>query len=130
MSQVAPNQVLQRVPRSRRRRFDKIGNHLHAGEPPVAGRPPEQIRLPLAQRYALRDAIAYAVESPEGEIGFVAAVRIAPFAYWPDELIVEADPGGPRLRVPIDTVTAVLPREGRLFVTRAPVGAQPVARPR
>jgi len=97
----------------------------------VAERPqPERIRLPLRQRYALRDAIAYVVEAPDGEIGFVTTMRIAPFEYWPDELIVEADPGGPRLRVPIDTVSAVLPREGRLFVTKAPAGAQPVARPR
>lgn len=90
----------------------------------------ERTRLTLAQRYALRDAIAYIVEAPEGEIGLVTAVRIAPFAYWPDELIVEADPHGPRLRVPIDTVSALLPREGRLVVTTAPVDAQPIARPR
>ena len=87
---------------------------------------PERIRLPLRKRHALRDAIAYVVEAPEGEIGFVTAVGIAPFEYWPDELIVEADPGGPRLRVPIDTISDVLPREGRLFVTRAPAGAQPM----
>jgi len=99
--------------------------------PAVAERPrPGSIRLPLGQRSALRDAIAYVVEAPEGEIGFVTEVRIAPFAYWPDELIVEADPGGPRLRIPIDTVSAVLPHQGRLFVLRAPVGARPVPRGR
>jgi hypothetical protein len=89
----------------------------------------ERIRLPLRQRYALRDAIAYAVEAPEGEIGFVTAVGIAPFDYWPHELIIEAT-AGMRMRVPIDTVSAVLPREGRLLVRTAPAGAQSVRRPR
>jgi len=84
-------------------------------------------RLPLDQRHALRDAVAYAVEAPEGEIGFVTAVLIAPFEYWPHELVVE-DTAGTRTRVAIETVSAVLPREGRLLVTTAPAGAQPVPR--
>jgi len=86
-------------------------------------------RLPLRHRYALRDAIAYAVEAPEGEIGFVTGVGLAPFEYWPHELIVE-DAAGTQMRVPTDTVSAVLPREGKLFVTSAPPRAQPVPRPR
>ena len=139
MTQVAENRTPKRVPRARGRHLEEIENDARAAlanrrdsdRPAVAERPQtERTPLTLAQRYALRDAIAYIVEAPEGEIGFVTAVRIAPFAYWPDELIVEGDPHGARFRVPIDTVSAVLPREGRLVVTTAPVDAQPIARPR
>jgi hypothetical protein len=35
--------------------------------------------IAFRQRYAMRDPIAYAVEAPEGEIGFVTGTRIAPF---------------------------------------------------
>jgi hypothetical protein len=86
---------------------------------------PERSRVPLAQRHALRDAIAYIAEGPDGEVGYVTAVRTAPFAYWPDELVVRADPAGPQLRVPVESISAVLPREGRLFVAAVrPRGAR------
>jgi hypothetical protein len=139
MTQSAENLTFRRVPRTPGQRLDEPENGAAA---PVASskdrdRPAvaeplqrESIRLSLRERHALRDAIAYVVEAPEGEIGFVTEVRIAPFAYWPDELIVEADPDGPQLRVAIETVSAVLPRQGRLFVSGAPVGARPVPRPR
>jgi hypothetical protein len=86
-------------------------------------------RASFRQRHALRDPIAYAVEAPEGEIGFVTAMRIAPFGYWPDELIVEAA-DGEAWRVPISMVAAVRPHEGRLLLARAPAGAQAVPRRR
>jgi hypothetical protein len=132
MTQVAEERTVERS------RFDQIEDGTHtpperrrsAARPAVADRlHPAPARLPFRQRYALRDPIAYAVEAPEGEIGFVTRMRIAPFEYWPDELIVEAVEGHP-LRVPASTIDAVLPREGRLLLTHAPAGAQPVPRPR
>ena len=131
MTQVAEQRTLDRS------RFDQIESGQHAAlegrrsadRRAVAGRPHSApVRLPFRQRYALRDPIAYAVDAPEGEIGFVTGMRIAPFEYWPDELIVEV-PDGHRLRVPVSTVSAVLPREGRLLLKRAPAGARPVPRP-
>lgn len=139
MTQIAEHQTFRRVPRTREQRLDELENGAAAPvasskdpDLPAVAEPPlrETILRSLRERHALRDAIAYVVEAPEGEIGFVTEVRIAPFAYWPDELIVEADPRGPQFRVPIETVSAVLPRQGRLFVSRAPVGARPVPPPR
>jgi len=118
--------------------FDRMedGPHAPHEERPSAARPavaesphPASTRLPFRQRYALRDPIGYAVEAPEGEIGFVTGLRTAPSEYWPDELIVEAVRGHP-LRVPTSTIGAVLPHEGRLLLARAPTGAQTVPRPR
>jgi hypothetical protein len=137
MTQVAYEPTLERPPLERWQEFDEIENDARGAsrqEGRVSTMPgprtPARIRLPLRQRYALRDAIAYAVEAPAGEIGFVTEVRFAPFEFWPDELIVEAAPEGRRLRIPIDTITAVFPREGRLLIATTPAGAQPVARPR
>lgn len=131
MTHVAEQRTRERPP------FDQIESSPHparegrrsADRPAAAGRPhPAPVRLPFRQRYALRDPIAYAVEAPEGEIGFVTGMRIAPFEYWPDELIVETPEGHP-LRVPVSTVSAVLPREGRLLLTRVPAGARPISQP-
>ena len=139
MTQIAEHQTFRRVPRTREQRLDELESGAAAPvasskdpDLPAVAEPPlrETILRSLRERHALRDAIAYVGEAPEGEIGFVTEVRIAPFAYWPDELIVEADPRGPQFRVPIETVSAVLPRQGRLFVSRAPVGARPVPPPR
>lgn len=90
---------------------------------------PSPLRLPLAARHALRDGVGYAVEVPEGEIGFVTEVRFAPFEYWPEKLIVETS-RAQALRVPISQVSAVFPRVGRLLLASAPAGVQPIARPR
>lgn len=131
VTQVAEEQTFERLS------FDQIEDDRRANpdgrrssdRPFAANGPhPAPVRLPFRQRYALRDPIAYAVEAPEGEIGFVIGMWIAPFEYWPDELIV-ATPEGHLLRVPISTVDAVLVREGRLLLTGAPAGAQPVPRP-
>jgi len=131
MTQVAEQRTFERSPFEQR----EDGSHALREETrsaarPATGRPRSApVRLPFRQRYALRDPIAYAVEAPEGEIGFVTGLRIAPFEYWPDELILEAPEEHP-LRVPISSVSAVLPRGGALLLTRAPAGAQPVPRPR
>src|SRR5690349_14358301 len=103
MTQVAEDRSIERA---RRQRFDKTesdaretlaGRRRAAPSVGVQGPRPE---LPLVQRYALRDAIAYVVEVPEGEVGHVTAVKIAPFEYWPHELIVE-DIAGTPMRIPI-----------------------------
>jgi hypothetical protein len=123
MTQIAEERPLDRAEHEPRRIPDKTRN---TQQPAVTGRArPAQVRLTLVQRYALRDPVAYAVDVPEGDIGFVTEMRIGPYEYWPDELIVEASDGS-RQRVPVDTVSAVLPREGRLLVTSAPAGARPV----
>jgi hypothetical protein len=109
MTQIAEARPLDRAEHEPRRIPDKTRN---TQQPAVTGRArPARVRLPLVQRYALRDPVAYAVEVPEGEIGFVAEMRIGPCEYWPDELTVEASDGS-RQRVPVDTVSAVFPREG------------------
>jgi hypothetical protein len=127
MMQIAEERPLDRTEGEPRRIPDRPRN---TQQPALTGRArPAQVRLPLLQRHALRDPVAYAVEVPEGEIGFVTEMRIGPYEYWPEELIVEASDGSQH-RVPVDTVSAVLPREGRLLVTSAPAGARPVPRAR
>jgi hypothetical protein len=132
MTQVAEERTVERLPldQSEDGPYAPLDGCRSADRPAAARGPhPARVHLPFRQRYALRDPIAYAVEAAEGEIGFVIGMRIAPFEYWPDELIVEA-PGGRPLGVPISTVSTVLPREGRLLLTRAPARARAVPRPR
>lgn len=131
MTQVAGERTFERLPveQPEESEHPPLDGRRSTARPAVADCPhPAPVRLPLRQRYALRDPIAYSVEAPEGEIGFVIGVRIAPYEYWADELIVESPKGQP-LRVPISTVSDVLPREGRLLLTRAPAGTRPVPRP-
>ena len=119
-----------------RRAADQVtsGSHPNHEAPRSAYRPATidqplvaPVRLALRERMALRDPIAYAVEAPQGEIGFVTGTRIAPFAFWPDELIVAARDGH-RVRVPVSTVSEVLPREGTLRLTQAPATVRPAPR--
>ncbi len=84
-------------------------------------------RQRLRDRYLLRTAHGYEADTADGQIGRVVEIEVAPFAFWPETLIVAA-PSGQLLRIPAAWVERVLSRERRLILSQSPA-AQPVPRP-
>jgi hypothetical protein len=76
----------------------------------------------------VRTAHGYTVDAPGGLLGHVAEVRVGPYEFWPEALIIETAAGG-RLRVPVTAVARAFPRERRLLLHEAPVGADVIPYP-
>lgn len=76
----------------------------------------------------MRLAHGYAVDAPGGEVGRVAEIRVAPFEFWPEAIVVCPEQGS-RLLVPVSAIVRALPRGRRLVLGDVPPGAEVVPHP-
>jgi hypothetical protein len=83
----------------------------------------------LAFRSVVRSAPGYTVDAPGGQVGWVDEIRVAPFAFWPEALVVRTVEDQ-RLLVPVEAISRALPREQRLILREAPAGVRLVPYPR
>jgi hypothetical protein len=80
-----------------------------------------QGRRRLAFRVSVRTAHGYLVDAPGGRIGHVAEVRVAPYEFWPEALLVTVHDGR-QLLIPVSAVARAYPREQTLVLREAPPG--------
>jgi hypothetical protein len=82
----------------------------------------------LAFRYIVRSARGYTVDAPGGQIGWVDEIRVAPWEFWAETVVVRTEQDQ-RVLVPVDAIARALPRERRLILREAPAGVRPVPHP-
>lgn len=83
-------------------------------------------RLPF--RYAVRSAHGYAVDAPCGQVGRVDEIRVAPWEFWPETLLVRTE-DDQKLLIPVEAVAQARPRERRLILHEAPAGVRLLPHP-
>lgn len=115
------------------RRRERSGAHAASGFAGIGWPRSRRILEPrpgqrLAFRWVVRSAHGYTVDAPGGQVGWVDEIRVAPFEFWPEALVVQTE-DDQRLLVPVEAIAQALPRERRLILREVPAGARLVAHP-